>query len=168
MLGLAVALGVGLLLGVERERRKGSARGPAGIRTFALVGLLGGLADVVGGVAVVAVAGSFVGLATVAALLRSRESDPGITNEVALMVTFLLGAVAQRDPQLAAGIGVAVALVLASREQLHRLVRDTLAEEEVHDGLLFAAAALIVLPLVPDKGFGPQEARNPSPPGGWW
>jgi uncharacterized membrane protein (DUF4010 family) len=54
-----------------------------------------------------------------------------------------------------------VGLVLAYRDALHRLARDTLSEEEVHDGLLFAAAALIVLPLVPDEGFGPQDSLNP-------
>jgi uncharacterized membrane protein (DUF4010 family) len=160
---LAVALGIGLLLGVERERHKGTgaARGPAGIRTFALVGLLGGLAQVVGGAAVTAVAGGFVALASVAAYLRSREEDPGLTTEVALMVTFLLGALAQEETELAVGIGVAVALVLTFRERLHRLARDTLSEDEVHDGLLFAAAALIVLPLMPDEGLGPNEALNP-------
>lgn len=163
VLSLAVALGIGLLLGVERERRKGTGRGraPAGIRTFALVALLGGLAQVVGGVAVVAVAGGFVAVAAVTAFLRSEREDPGMTTEVALMVAFLLGALAQDDAALAAGMGVAVALVLAYRDALHRVVRDTLSEQELHDGLLFAAAALIVLPLVPDEGFGPQDALNP-------
>lgn len=52
--------------------------------------------------------------------------------------------------------------ILAERERLHRLVRQTLSERELHDGLLFAACALIVLPLVPDKGFGPHGALNPS------
>lgn len=161
--GLAVALGIGLLLGAERERRKGSGpdRGPAGVRTFALVAVLGGLSLRVGGVTVVAVAGAFVGLAAIAAYIRSDEEDPGLTTEVAVMVTFLLGALAQRDLALAAGIAVAVAIVLAFRERLHRLVRDVLSEQELHDGLIFAAAALIVLPLVPDEGLGPHGAFNP-------
>jgi uncharacterized membrane protein (DUF4010 family) len=160
---LGVALGIGLLLGVERERHKGTGpeRGSAGIRTFALVALLGGLASVVGGAALVAVTGAFVALAAVASIMRDRESDPGITTEVALMVTFVLGALAQRDRELAAGLGVAVGLILAYRDRLHGLVRDTLTEDEVRDGLLFAAAALIVLPLVPDRGIGPQAALNP-------
>lgn len=163
VLSLAVALGIGLMLGVERERRKGTGprRAAAGIRTFALVALLGGLAQAVGGVAVVAVTGAFVGIAAVAAYLRSSRKDPGMTTEVALMVSFLLGALAQDEPGLAAGMGVVVALVLAYRDALHRVVRDTLSEQEIHDGLLFAAAALVVLPLVPDEGFGPQDALNP-------
>ena len=159
---LVVALGIGLLLGVERERRKGSGRGraPAGIRTFALVSLLGGLADAVGGLTIVAVAGGFVGLAAVAAYFEVRD-DPGMTTEVALMVAFLLGALAQRDMALASGLAVGVALLLAYRERIHTLVSQTLTEDELDDGLLFAAAALIVLPLVPDEGFGPGGALNP-------
>lgn len=163
VLSLAVALGIGLMLGVERERRKGRGlgRAPAGIRTFALVTLLGGLAFLVGGVSLVAVSAGFVGLATIAAYAGVRRDDPGLTTAVALLVALVLGALAQEDAALAAGLGVVVALVLAYRKRLHRFVRDTLSEEEVHDGLLFAAAALVVLPLVPDEGFGPNGALNP-------
>jgi uncharacterized membrane protein (DUF4010 family) len=163
LLSLAVALGIGLLLGVERERRKGRgpSRAPAGVRTFALVALLGGLAERVGGVAVVVVVAAFLGLAAVAAYVVTEREDPGMTTEVALMIAFLLGVLAQQDMATAAALGVAVALVLAFRERVHRLTRDTLSEQEVHDGLTMAAAALIVLPLVPDKGLGPNEAFNP-------
>ncbi len=163
LLPLAVALGIGLMLGVERERRKGEgpSRATAGVRTFALVALLGGLAERVGEGAVVAVAGAFVGLAVVAGYLLSDREDPGLTTEVALMIAFLLGALAQQDAATAAALGVAVALILAFRERFHRLTRETLSEQEVHDGLLMAAAALIVLPLVPDQGLGPNEALNP-------
>jgi uncharacterized membrane protein (DUF4010 family) len=59
-------------------------------------------------------------------------------------------------------LGVATAIVLAGRERIHTVVHDTLSERELHDGLLFAACALIVLPLVPDKGFGPRGSLNPS------
>lgn len=159
--GLVVAAGIGILLGAERERHKGRGpdRGAAGVRTFALAALLGALAARLGSGALVA-AVAFVG---VAALLgyRRRGEDPGLTTEMALVVSVLLGALAVEDAQLAAGVGVGVALLLAGRGRLHRLVRDTLSEQELHDGLMFAAAALIVLPLVPDRGFGPHEALNP-------
>lgn len=162
VLGLAVALGVGLLLGVERERRMGQQpeRGAAGVRTFALVALLGGLSIRVGGEVTAAVALGFVGLAAIASYVRT--SGPGLTTEVALVLTFLLGALAQSDPALAAGIGVTTAIVLAGRDRLHKLVSDTLSERELHDALLFAACALIVLPLVPDQGIGPNGAFNPA------
>lgn len=163
-ISLLVSLGIGLLLGVERERRKGRGpqRGPAGIRTFALVALLGGLSYRVGGVPVTAVAIGIVGLAAVAAYVTSGEEDPGLTTEVALLVDFLLGAPAQRNTGLAAALGVGTAILLAQRERLHLLVRDTLSERELHDGLLFAACALIVLPLVPDHGLGPNHSLNPA------
>jgi uncharacterized membrane protein (DUF4010 family) len=161
---LAVALGIGLLLGVERERRKGRGpeRGEAGVRTFALVALLGGLSLRVGGEVTAAVALGFVAVAAIVGYLRSGDEDPGITTEVALVVDFLLGGLAQREPGLAAGLAVATALMLAGRDRIHKLVSDTLSEQELHDGLLFAACALIVLPLVPDKGIGPNEAFNPA------
>jgi len=163
-LHLLVALGVGLLLGVERERHKGQGpeREPAGIRTFALVALLGGLSYRVGGVAVSAVALAVVGLAAVAGYVASTDDDPGLTTEIALLVDFLLGALAQRDAALAAGLGVGTAILLAGRHRLHVLVRDTLSEREFHDALLLAACALIVLPLVPNHGIGPNHALNPG------
>jgi uncharacterized membrane protein (DUF4010 family) len=163
-LALAVSLGVGTLLGVERERRKGEGthRAAAGVRTFALVGLAGGISWRVGGAVTAAVALAFVGLAAVAGYVRSGEEDPGLTTEVALIVDFLLGALAQREPAVAAGAGVATAIVLAGREQIHRVVSKTLSERELHDGLLFAACALIVLPLLPDRSFGPHGSLNPS------
>ena len=163
-LAVGVSLGIGTLLGVERERRKGegSDRAPAGVRTFALVGLLGAVSWRVGGAVTAAVALGFVGLAAVVGYVRSRDPDPGLTTEVALVVDFLLGALAQREAALAAGLGVATAILLAERERIHALVRDSLSERELHDGLLFAACALIVLPLLPDKSFGPHGSLNPS------
>jgi uncharacterized membrane protein (DUF4010 family) len=164
VLALAVSLGIGMLLGVERERRKGEGpeRSTAGVRTFALVGLLGGVTWHLGGAATAAVALGFVAVAAIVGYARSRDADPGLTTEVALVVDFVLGALAQQHAGLAVGLAVATAIVLAGREQIHRAVRDTLSERELHDGLLFAACALIVLPLLPDRGFGPHGALNPS------
>lgn len=160
---LAVALGIGLLLGAERERRKGEgpARGAAGIRTFALVALAGGIAMAVGGGLVLAVALGFVALAVLAAYVLGDRTDPGLTTEVAVVVAFLLGALAQQEPQLAAGIAVVVTILLAAREQLHRLVSRALTEQEVHDALLFAGAALVILPLAPNERIGPYGVFNP-------
>lgn len=160
---LAVSLGIGLLIGAERERRKGAGprRGAAGIRTFALAALAGGLSLVFGGAAVLAVSALVVGALAAIAYGRQRSNDPGLTTEMALLATFLLGALAIREPALAAGLGVAVAVLLASRTVLHRFVRRVLTEQELHDALLFAAAALVVLPLTPDHPVGPLGALNP-------
>jgi uncharacterized membrane protein (DUF4010 family) len=163
LLGFAVALAIGLVIGIERERRKGRGPGrkPAGIRTFALAGLLGAVAAYIGSSAAIAVGVGLVALLAIAEYLRSSGADPGITTEVALMITFFLGVLAMSEPGLAAALGVAVAILLTSRDRLHRLVRDIMTEEELHDLLLFAAAAVIVLPLLSDEYIGPWDAINP-------
>ncbi len=160
---LFVALGIGLLIGLERERRKGQGPGreAAGMRTFALVALLGGLAAEIGGVVVLAVCGAFIALAGVVSYATRRNEDPGLTTQVALMTTFLIGALTWTNPALAVALGVIVTVLLAARGPLHRFVRDSLSPRELHDGLVFAAAALVVLPLVPDRVVGPYGVLNP-------
>lgn len=160
--GFSVAFAIGLLIGIERERSKGEgpARGPAGVRTFLLIALAGAIAQRLGGVGI-AIGGAFVALAALAAYRRSPDSDPGLTTEVAMLVTFLLGALAMTAVPLAASLGVVVAVVLASKSQLHRFVRNTLTEQEVHDALLLAAAAVVILPLLPDRSIDPWQALNP-------
>jgi uncharacterized membrane protein (DUF4010 family) len=87
---------------------------------------------------------------TAVAYLRSRSDDPGLTSEIALILTVLLGGLSMRQPALAAGVAVALAAILASRTRLHHFVRSVLTEREVTDGLIFAGATLVVLPLLPD------------------
>lgn len=157
-----MALGIGLLVGVERERRKGEGprRGVAGLRTFALVGLAGGASALIGTVAV-AVAGAFVAAAALASWYWTRQRDPGLTTEVGLVLVFLLGVLAMREVVLAAALGVVVVVLLAAKQQLHRFVRRALSERELHDGLMFAAGAAIVLPLLPDRAIDPWQVLNP-------
>lgn len=159
--GLAVALGTGLLVGVERERRKGegAARGAAGVRTFALIALAGAIAERIGG-AGIAIAGGFMALAALASYRYSRARDPGLTTEVAMLVVFLLGVLAMREVALAAGLGVGVAVLLAAKSRVHRFVNNVLTEQELHDALLLAAAAAIVLPLLPDRTLDPWQVLN--------
>ena len=160
---LGIALALGLLVGVERERRKGQGkhRVPAGIRTFAIITLLGALAAYL---SPTLVAIGFVAVAALAALGFARDKSPdpgGATTEVALLVMFLVGALTMIDPRRATLVGITVAVVLAARERLHRFVREVLTEQEVQDGLMLAAAAFIVLPLLPDRAVGPFDALNP-------
>lgn len=164
--GLLVAVGAGLLVGVERERhRTGSVPAAAGMRTFALIGLSGALAERVGGVGI-AVGGAFVVLAALAAYRASRARDPGLTTETAMLVVFLLGVLAMREPALAAGLGVLVALLLASKSRAHHFVHRVLTTQELHDALWLAAAAAVVLPLLPDRAIDPWQAINPRRL--WW
>ena len=163
ILNLAVALGIGLLVGAERERRKGDgpSRSPAGIRTFTVASLAGAISFIVGSDALLAVATAGVIILTAVAYWRAHEDDPGLTTEIALILTVLLGGLSMQQPALAAGLAVAVTVLLAARSRLHRFVRSVLSEDELQDALIFAGATLVVLPLVPDRPMGPYGALNP-------
>ena len=161
--GLIVALGIGLLIGAERERRKGEgpSRSAAGIRTFVVATLLGAIASRSGSdiLLAVTIAGTF-GLAGISYIF-SHGDDPGLTTELALVLAVVLGAMAMREPTVASAVGVILAIVLAARRPLHHFVRSVLSETEVQSALTFAAATLVVLPVIPDRFFGPFNALNP-------
>ncbi|WP_298010581.1 DUF4010 domain-containing protein [uncultured Aquabacterium sp.] len=150
--GLLVALGVGLLVGVERERRKGDGpgRSAAGLRTFTVVALVGAVAQMVSPLlAAVALAG-VVGLAGLS-YARGSVDDPGLTTELALVATALIGMLALTHPALAAACGVILAGLLAARQWLHRFATQWLSESELHDGLLLSGLALVLVPLLPTE-----------------
>jgi uncharacterized membrane protein (DUF4010 family) len=159
---LAVALVIGLVMGAEREQRKGAgpARSAAGVRTFAAAAILGGVASILG-VTVVAVFALFVGGAALASYLSGDRSDPGLTTEIALVLCYALGVLSASRPALALAVAVATAALLAARGPLHAFVRDTLSEGELRDALVLGVAALVVLPMVPDRFVGPLEVVNP-------
>ena len=158
-----MALGIGLVIGAERERRKGEGptRSPAGIRTFTVASLTGAISVIVGGQTLLAIATAGVILLTAAAYWRGHDADPGLTTEIALIVTTLLGGLSMQRPALAAGLAVAVATLLVVRSRLHHFVRSVLTEDELRDGLILAVATLVVLPLLPDRSVGPYGALNP-------
>lgn len=158
-----VALGLGLLIGAERERHKGAGPGrePAGIRTFTITALLGAAAMKVGGPLVLGIVAAgvigFVGIA----YFKSRADDPGLTTEVALVMTLMLGAMAVADAMTASALAVVVTILLAVREPMHHFVRDTLTAREMRSGLILAAATLVVWPVLPNRFMGPLTALNP-------
>ena len=159
---LAAALGCGLMVGVERERRKG--RGPgralAGMRSFAITAVLGCACMLLGGLSLAIVGAASVGGLTVAAYWRSRSRDPGVTTEVALMLNFVIGALCVKSLALAAALALGLTALLAARRPMHRFARHWLSTGEVRDGLFLGALALLALPLMPDKPlWGP--ALNP-------
>ena len=160
---LLIALAIGLLIGMDRERRKGEEgdRHPAGLRTFALVALLGATTAMIGDSRLVVLAGAFVALATLAGYVMGDRKDPGLTGEAALVLTFVLGVLAWSRPALAFEIGVVVAALLAFRVQLHRLVRERISERELLDLLTFAIAAAVILPVLPNRAIDPFGLLNP-------
>lgn len=162
LVGFAIALGIGLLIGADRERRKGDgpSRAAAGIRTFAIVSLAGAASHAIGGV--VLLAAVVVAVAALAGLSywRAGPDDPGLTTESTLVLTSLLGALAMSHPEFAAGVGVVVAALLHSREKIHGFVRSALTEDELRDAIVFAGATLVVLPLLPDRPLDPYGVFN--------
>jgi uncharacterized membrane protein (DUF4010 family) len=159
----AVALGIGLLIGLERERSKGegATRRPAGIRTFTLLALLGAIAAHVGGVPLLAIATIAAIVLAAMSYFMGRDDDPGLTTEIGLMAMPLLGGLAMSDTGLAAGIGATVAVIFAAKEPLHGFVMRVLTGTEVTDGLVFATATLVIWPQLPDRYLGPFQALNP-------
>lgn len=171
---LAVATLVGLLVGIERGWRERDADGgmrTAGIRTFTLIGILGGvigmiarsLKDPTG--AGILLAFTFLILSGTFAAFRMRENDEaktfGFTTVAAAMVTFALGAYAVLgDQNIAAAAGVAVMAILAIREQLHGLL-SRITWNELRAAIILLAMTFLALPFLPDRSFGPFGGVNP-------
>lgn len=183
---LGIALVLGLLVGVQRQRSQSLV---AGVRTFSLVTLLGtccailasaagvggsagdGQAEAVGAViglgsgAWIIAAGAIgiVGLAVLGNIIahQQQRADPGMSTEVAMLVMYAVGALAWLAPlQIPAGIGVGVAILLHAKDALHRFT-ERLGEADVRAILTFALITFIVLPVVPDETYGPFDVLNP-------
>lgn len=161
-LGLSALLG--LLVGLQREHVESKI---AGLRTFPLIAVLGTLCGLLGmkfgGWVVVA------GLISVATLLlignlaalRSDKSDAGITTEAATLLMYAVGAWLTAGPPLVAvAVAGGVAVLLQFKPQLHGFVQR-LGAEDVNAIMRFVLIACIVLPVLPDKAYGPFRVANP-------
>ncbi|MCA9259935.1 MAG: MgtC/SapB family protein [Planctomycetales bacterium] len=161
---LALALGLGLLVGMQRQWKSSEI---AGIRSFPLITLLGVLAAMAdfstGGVIIaagfVAVA-SLLSLANVAKL-KAGSFDPGITTEAAVLVMYGVGAALGRGYFGPAIVTTGVTAVLLHWKQpLHSLV-ERLGEQDFRAIINLTLIALVILPVLPDKTFGPYQVLNP-------
>jgi uncharacterized membrane protein (DUF4010 family) len=159
----AVALAIGLLIGLERERGKGEGptQRPAGIRTFALAALLGAIATLLGGALLLGISTGCVAALAALSYFRSQDPDRGLTTEIGLVAAPLLGGLAMSDALLASGLGALVAVIFASKVPLHGFARSVLTASEVRDGLVLAVATLVIWPLLPNRYIGPLQALNP-------
>lgn len=158
-----MALGIGLLIGLQREQAKGRVAGPTGdpgLRTSVLLALVGAVSDRLGAAATL-VAG--LGVAALLAMSRwqRRAEGAGPSAEVAMLATFLLGMLAFHARAMAAALGVIVAVTLAGKTRLHAIARQWLSEQELHDLLILATAVFVVLPLLPDRAIDPWQVLNP-------
>ncbi len=174
---LAVALGIGLLIGTERGwAERGIAEGGriAGIRTFGLVALLGAvwalLSDGHAIAGAIELGVGFLGLAilvTAAHWLRTAETRSlGITTEAAALLSFALGAIAMRGHlSVAVSAAVVATILLGLKPALHAWLAR-LEPKELHAALKLLLISVVVLPVLPDRGFGPWQAFNPYET--WW
>lgn len=161
---LGYALAIGLLIGIERgwtERDEADGHRVAGVRTFGLLGLAGGVAAIIApalGVTVLAIGGAII----LTGYARQTRTDDGqsATGAVAGLLVLGLGVLAASGKPEAALAGAAVAMfLLSSRRRLHGLVRS-LSAEEIRAAVQFAIIALVLFPLAPDRNVGPLGAIN--------
>ena len=172
--GLAASLAVGLLIGIERGwRDRDLAEGGrvAGLRTFSLVGLLGGALVVLPTeFGAWPLLGGMVGLSLLLAVSyreASRASgNLSITTAVAMLLTFVLGALAARGGATQAlAAAVVVAVLLNLKPTLHRWLQ-LMQHRELTAALQLLVLSLVILPNLPDAGYGPYQALNPYRL--WW
>lgn len=154
---LLVSTFIGFAAGIDREKHKGEGpkRSAAGLRTFALVALLGGVSAQTGLLAVV------TGAIALSSYWLGDRADPGITTEIALALTFVLGVLAQTQPVMALGAGAVMVGLLATKTTLHHMADELLSERELMDGLTFAIAAAVVWPMLPNRPIDHFGLFNP-------
>jgi uncharacterized membrane protein (DUF4010 family) len=174
LFGLGLALALGLLVGVERgweEREAPEGSRVAGIRTFGLIALLGGLWELLGRGSAEILLGisflAFVMLMIIAHVAEARVSkDYGVTTLVAALITFALGSLAVRGDRAVAATGAVVtAVVLSLKPVLHRWLQQ-IEREELTAALKLLLISVVILPVLPDQGYGPWQALNPYEL--WW
>ena len=154
---LAVAIAVGLLVGLERER---SGHESVGARTFGIAGLIGGVSAAISPVAAAA-AILTAGILAAVARFRDQSNATGNTTEIALVAVVGLGALSWTSPALAVGAAVAMLTLLWAKKPIHHLAEDLITDSDERDALIFFVAAFIILPLAPDVDLGPFGALNP-------
>ena len=165
VLPFAVALFIGLAVGIDRERHNRNSKGSMGIRTISIVAVSGAVAGQIGSSAVTA--GLFLLLVAVTALSYQRSTkfdgpeDIGLTTEISAGLVFALGYLAILDRVLAAILGVVLATILFSRDYLHKFSLQFLGTRDIAAALILAVLAFIVLPLLPNQFLDPWGLFNP-------
>lgn len=160
---LAEALGIGLLIGIEREQQahRSGEEASAGVRTFTLASLVGALSMMAGGVPLLAVTLVLVGAVRVVWIVVRGDQTAGLTTSLALFAVVLLGGLAVETATMAAGVAVLIASLLAAREMLHGFSRTVLTATELRDGLILGVSVLVILPALPNLDLGPDGVLNP-------
>jgi len=177
LLHALTALGIGLLIGVEREShqrlvadQRDTQKGveAAGIRTFALVCFSGNLLTLLPEPLAPWAVGlglTFTGLIALLSYQRTshgKSGDKGITSEIVLFISFILGALTGFGQLLlATTLSIIVLALLHYKSILHRF-SHSLSQRDIRQTIQFLIITLIILPLLPDQTFGPYDALNPQ------
>jgi uncharacterized membrane protein (DUF4010 family) len=174
-LGLAVALAVGLLVGLEREQTKPERGGSqlGGVRTYPIFALVGAVATLLEPASMWLPLVSLLGVFALVIVSYhhdiKRDADHGMTTEISVVGVYLLGALAcargviepmQTRLILVAASGVAMTFLLSSKEWFHG-VAERVSREDFYATVKFLIVAVIALPLLPDRDMGPMDAINP-------
>jgi uncharacterized membrane protein (DUF4010 family) len=165
-ISLIISAGIGLIIGLEREfNTQDDPAHVGGIRTFVLAAVLGNVADWLSkytssALLIAALAGFFL-LICMAYYVQAQKGKMGLTTEVALLLTFLLGvAVSKGLMQESLAVVVLMTAVLSLKDQLHGFIQK-ITEEELFAFIKFIVLALLVLPMLPTAPFGPDNLLTP-------
>ena len=165
VIGLLMASGVGSIIGLEREfNTHGEAAHLGGLRTFTLIALAG---FIVGELAqhthiylLLAATLGFMGLIGIAYFIQTQNQKLGLTSELGMLLTFFLGVlIAYGHIQEALAAVVVITTILSLKEQLHNIVKK-LTNEELFAFIKFIILALLILPMLPNQTFGPDNSIN--------
>jgi len=161
---LAISLGLGLLVGLQRQRALSQL---AGIRTFALITLFGSVSGLLAmefsGWVVAAGAVALASLLIIGnvAQMRSDTAGPGMTTEVSALLMYGVGAYLTTGPiAVAVAVGGTTALLLHFKDTMHTFVAR-IGENDVRAIMQFVVIAFVILPVLPDETFGPYDVLNP-------
>ncbi len=166
VLKFLIALAIGALIGIERERKQVNKSEFAGIRTFILIALFGILSAYINEFYPNFLVISFLGLIVlvgISYMVSTRETgDIGITTEVVALLTFILGALCYTDEgiRIAPIFAIIITALLATKSYIHKFVRK-ISEKELINTLKFLIVAFVILPLLPDQTMGPLNVFNP-------
>ena len=162
---LLVTAAIGLIIGLEREfNTHGERAHVGGIRTFTLAAMLGYLSGTVAANSVLwvipfTILGFFL-LLSVIYYYQVRQERYGLTSELSMLSTLLLGIlVSQGYVKESLAVVVVMTALLSVKEQVHGIVKK-ITEEEMFAFIKFAVLALLILPILPDKSFGPEGLIN--------
>lgn len=166
---LGIALGLGLLVGLQKERSESPL---AGLRTFTLVSLAGAVSALVAAqttpwvIAAGLVCVTALMITGNAILMKAGSDDAGQTTEAAVLVMYLLGVLVVVGPREAAIVcGGTTAMLLHLREELHSWV-DRLSDHDVRAIMQFVVISLVILPVLPDQTYDPYDVISPR--NVWW